>query len=77
MDSANASDFENLHFPELTQITGYLLIYRVAGIRSLGALFPNLAVIRGKELFENYALVIFQNIELLEVGLRSLTHILR
>lgn len=59
-DSAVESLYENISFPELTEITGYLLLYRVNGLRSLGKLFPNLAVIRGEKLFFNYALVVFE-----------------
>ena len=67
----------NLSFPELREITGYLLLYRTQGLRSLGRLFPNLAVIRGHTLFFNYALVIFEMRHLQEIGLSSLTHIIR
>ena len=51
-------DFQNLSFPELTEITEYLLLYRVYGLTSLGKLFPNLSVIRGATVFKNYAFII-------------------
>lgn len=46
-------------------------------MRSVGRLFPNLAVIRGHSLFINYALVAFEMMHLQELGLHSLTNILR
>nr|XP_045624829.1 uncharacterized protein LOC123774536 [Procambarus clarkii] len=64
-------------FPDLREITHHLLIYRVFNLTSLRRLFPNLAVIRGKVLFHNYALVIYDVPSLQEVGLVSLSVILR
>lgn len=51
--------------------------YRVNGLRSIGQLFPNLSVIRGNSLFINYALVAFEMMHLQDVGLHSLTEIVR
>ena len=65
-----------LRFPKLTEITGYLLVSLVYGERSLREIFPNLAVIRGKELFLDYSLVIYENDGLQEINLPSLTTIL-
>lgn len=67
----------NVSFPQLTEITGYLFFYRAVGLQSLGRLFPNLAVIRGSELFQNYALVVFEMESLVELGLSRLTDIRR
>ncbi|BES91399.1 tyrosine-protein kinase receptor [Nesidiocoris tenuis] len=77
IDRANDSDFSDITFPDLKEITGYLLFYRVQGLRSLGQIFPNLAIIRGSTLFLNYALVVFEMLHLQEIGLTSLTDILR
>lgn len=44
-----------------------MLVYSVNYLNSLGAMFPNLTVIRGQRLFSNYALVIFKT-DLLEVS---------
>ncbi|KAK0096847.1 hypothetical protein PV326_004167 [Microctonus aethiopoides] len=77
IDHADDSAYSNLTFPDLVEITGYLLLYRVNGLRSLGRLFPNLTVIRGHSLFINYALVAFEMMHLQEIGLHSLTDILR
>lgn len=62
------ADFEKFTFPELTEITGYFLMLRVYGIQSLGDLFPNLAVIRGRDLFRDYAFILFEVPDLKEVG---------
>nr|QIS94309.1 insulin receptor 1a [Pyrrhocoris apterus] len=77
IDNANETDYANISFPELKEITGFLLLYRVSGLRSLGKIFPNLSVIRGNTLFLNYALVVFEMLHLQEIGLVSLTDILR
>ncbi|XP_023210808.1 insulin-like peptide receptor isoform X2 [Centruroides sculpturatus] len=77
LDNSDEKDYENLSFPKLREVTGYLLLYRAFGLRSLDRLFPNLAVIRGYILFHNYALVIFEMFQLKEIGLKSLTNIVR
>lgn len=64
IDHADSAEFDNLTFPELREVTGFVLLYRVNGLRSLGRLFPNLAVIRGNDLFFDYALVVFEMLHL-------------
>lgn len=64
MDKTNESDFVNLSFPKLREITGYLLLYRVNGLKTLANLFPNLSVIRGQELFINYAIAVYEMLHL-------------
>ncbi|XP_060537020.1 insulin-like receptor [Cylas formicarius] len=77
-DNVNETDLEKISFPELTEITDYLLLFRVNGLRSIGQLFPNLAIIRGQNLFpSNKALIVFEMSMLQEIGLYSLTDILR
>uniref|UniRef100_A0A8C4R4F3 Tyrosine-protein kinase receptor n=1 Tax=Eptatretus burgeri TaxID=7764 RepID=A0A8C4R4F3_EPTBU len=70
-------DFLGVSFPRLTMITEYLLLFRVSGIESLSDLFPNLAVIHGTHLFYNYALVVFEMLDLKELGLHGLRNITR
>ncbi|KAM6989216.1 insulin receptor-like [Tautogolabrus adspersus] len=70
-------DFRGLSFPKLMVITDYLLLFRVYGMESLSNLFPNLTVIRGNNLFFNYALVMFEMLQLREIGLRNLMNITR
>lgn len=74
-----ASDavMKQLQFPKLTEITGHLLVSLMYGRRSLREIFPNLAVIRGRQVFLDYSLIIYQNDGLEEVNLPSLTTILR
>ncbi|OXB68947.1 hypothetical protein ASZ78_003416 [Callipepla squamata] len=74
---SKAEDYRNFRFPKLTVITDYLLLFRVAGLESLSDLFPNLTVIRGRNLFYNYALVIFEMTNLKEIGLHNLRNITR
>ena len=76
-DDAREMDFANLSFPRLREITDYLLLYRVSGLRSLSTLFPNLSVIRGQLLLYNYALVIFEMPDMYDVGLVNLMQISR
>ena len=77
IDYAESEEYENLQFPDLVEITHYFLLYRVYGLKTLRNIFPNLAVIRGQKLFWNYALVAFEMPDLEELGLKSLTSILR
>jgi hypothetical protein len=64
IDKANETDYVRFSFPQLHEITDYLLVYRVTGLTSLGALFPNLTVIRGNSLFVDYALVVYEMFQL-------------
>ena len=77
IDYADPSQYDDLSFPNLTEITDYLLLYRVYGLRSLSHIFPNLAVIRGRKLFYNYALVAYEMPDFEDLGLGSLTKIMR
>ncbi|KAJ8408233.1 hypothetical protein AAFF_G00256470 [Aldrovandia affinis] len=77
MFKTRPEDFRGLSFPRLTVVTDYLLLFRVYGLESLRDLFPNLTVIRGNNLFFNYALVLFEMLQLKDVGLHSLMNITR
>ena len=74
---SNEHAYDRLSFPRLREITGYLLLYSVDKLKSLVQLFPNLSIIRGQQLFSNYALVIFDMSSFENVGLMSLTRIVR
>lgn len=63
IDKYNETDYD-LEFPELTEITDYLLLYRVNGLKSLIKLFPNLRIIRGNSLIKDYALIIYEMMHL-------------
>ncbi|XP_078473381.1 insulin-like growth factor 1 receptor [Lampetra planeri] len=75
--NTKVEDFTGLSFPKLTMITEYLVLFRVNGLESLKHLFPNLTVIRGTRLFYNYALVIYEMLDMKEIGLPSLRNITR
>uniref|UniRef100_A0A2S2QZE3 Insulin-like peptide receptor n=1 Tax=Sipha flava TaxID=143950 RepID=A0A2S2QZE3_9HEMI len=77
IDNANETSYESLSFPELREITGYLLLYRVNGLKSLAKLFPNLSVIRGQDLFMSYAIAIYEMVHLQELGLYNLMDVTR
>ncbi|XP_033823932.1 insulin-like growth factor 1a receptor [Periophthalmus magnuspinnatus] len=70
-------ELRSLSFPKLTIITDYLLLFRVSGLSTLSTLFPNLTVIRGRNLFYNYALVIYEMTSLKDIGLYNLRNITR
>nr|BBI47313.1 insulin-like peptide receptor 1 [Gnatocerus cornutus] len=74
-DNVDEQELSRLSFPNLTEITDYLLLYRVNGLRSIGTLFPNLSVIRGRNTFYTYSFVVFEMSTLQEIGLYSLTNI--
>lgn len=57
-------EFSNYTFPDLREITGYLLLYRVFGLRSIGQIFPNLAVIRGQQLLFDFSFVVYELMQL-------------
>lgn len=52
-------------------------MFRVFGLTSVGQLFPNLIVIRGKVVKFNYALVLYEVNQLQDIGLKSLISIQR
>lgn len=60
MDGHDESDFDGMEFPELVEIVDFFLMYRVNGLTSLAKLFPNLRVIRGKELVTDFSFIIFE-----------------
>lgn len=68
LENVTAEEFDSYTFPELEEINGYLLMYKVAGLRTLGKLFPNLSVIKGHTLFMDYAFTIYNLDDLEEVG---------
>lgn len=69
MEKSEESDFANYVFPELTHITGYLLLFDVVKLTSIAQLFPNLRVIRGRELFLSAVLVVHHMPDLKEVSI--------
>lgn len=68
---AGVGVFECQFMSRCREITGYLLLYTLPGLKSLRHLFPNLTVIRGQELMGHHALVIFELPDLTEVRVRT------
>ncbi|KAL9887722.1 insulin-like receptor isoform 1-T9 [Glossina fuscipes fuscipes] len=64
-------------YPLLTEVTEFIIVYQIENLRSLAQIFPNLSVIRGRNLFEGYALIVYSNMHLEELGLSKLTTISR
>lgn len=75
LDDLPGASLRNVSFPELLEITGFLMLYRVSGLKSLHHLFPNLTVIRGQETFRDYSLIIHELEDLEEIGLIHLQSI--
>ncbi|XP_067621245.1 insulin-like peptide receptor isoform X2 [Eurosta solidaginis] len=65
-------DYTNVTFPLLREITDFLIMHDVRGLRSMRDIFPNLTVIRGRRLFLNYALGISHMLDLETVEFKSL-----
>ncbi|XP_017489680.1 PREDICTED: insulin-like peptide receptor [Rhagoletis zephyria] len=70
-------DYGKYSFPLLREITDFLIFHDVKGLRSIRDLFPNLAVIRGRRLFLNYALGITNMPDLEALEFKSLIAIQR
>ena len=52
MTQEQKQKFDDMSFPELREVTDYVLLYQTNKIKTLAHLFPNLAVIRGNHLFK-------------------------
>lgn len=64
IDKYNETDYDDLQFPNLTEVTEFVLFYRVNGLKSIGKVFPNLRVIRGNTLIQDFSFVIFEMMHL-------------
>lgn len=64
IDKYNETDYDGLEFPELTEVTDFVLLYRVNGLKSVGRLFPNLRMIRGNNLVHDFSFVVFEMMHL-------------
>ncbi|XP_017884310.1 insulin-like receptor, partial [Ceratina calcarata] len=77
IENNSEKDFKQISYPKLREITGYFLLYRVNGLKTLSNLFPNLEVIRGNILLTDYAFMVYEMQNLQEIGLKKLTEISR
>lgn len=73
--TAGSPELYNESFPLLIEVTDYIIVYQASHLRSLGQIFPNLSIIRGRKNFEGYALVVYFNPHLEELALPKLTMI--
>lgn len=64
IDKVNDSDYDSLEFPDLNEISEFFLLYRANGLKSLGKLFPNLRVIRGNQLINDFSFIVFEMMHL-------------
>lgn len=76
IDKYNETDYDGLEFPLLTEVTEFLLVYRVNGLKSLGKLFPNLRIIRGNVLIHDFSFIVFEMMHL-QVNLLLFVHIFK
>ncbi|KAI5638911.1 receptor L domain-containing protein [Phthorimaea operculella] len=74
ISSGRDTNVFNESFPELREVTGYVLLHRLAKLESFSQLFPNLVRIRGRQLINNYALVVNDVPDLKEVTGYVLLH---
>ncbi|GJQ65342.1 putative tyrosine-protein kinase receptor [Trypoxylus dichotomus] len=70
-DEATVDTFRGITYPELEEITGYFLIFQVPGLLSIGKLFPNLRIIRGMEVIMNYAFMLYNVTDLMEIAAKK------
>jgi hypothetical protein len=59
-------------FENLVEITGHLRIYKTIKLTTLRSIFPNLRVIRGRDLILNYAFAVYRNSDLKDISLPNL-----
>uniref|UniRef100_A0A6P4F9F9 Insulin receptor n=1 Tax=Drosophila rhopaloa TaxID=1041015 RepID=A0A6P4F9F9_DRORH len=60
----------------VSEISDYLMVYRCNGLLTLQKIFPRLRIIRGQaQLFDKYALVVYENRNLRELGLVELLRV--
>lgn len=71
----NVPTNQDVSLPQLTEIVGHLLVYKVSGLKSISQIFPSLARINGAELFKGFSLIINENPDLENVGLTHLSSI--
>lgn len=61
-----------MYFSDLVEIIDFFFFYRVYGLKSFRYIFFNLFIIRGYKLFFNFVLVVFELMDLEELGLIGL-----
>ncbi|XP_055632635.1 insulin-like receptor [Toxorhynchites rutilus septentrionalis] len=72
IERTSQQEFDKYQFPNLREVTGFVLFYDVSNLVSLRNMFPNLMVIRGQTLIDKYALIFYAVPQLQEIGLKGL-----
>ncbi|VDP40521.1 unnamed protein product [Heligmosomoides polygyrus] len=72
IQNANVTESDFPTFHHLREITGSLLIFHVRKLSTLSRIFPNLRIIGGQNLIQHFSLIIYQNEDLIDIGLTKL-----
>ncbi|KAK6028704.1 receptor L domain protein, partial [Ostertagia ostertagi] len=72
IQNANVTEADFPMFQHLREITGSLLIFQVRKLSTLSRIFPNLRIIGGQNLIQHFSLIIYQNEDLIDIGLTKL-----
>ncbi|EYC15628.1 hypothetical protein Y032_0036g3259 [Ancylostoma ceylanicum] len=72
IQASNVTEADFPVFHHLREITGSLLIFHVRKLSTLSRIFPNLRIIGGQNLIQHFSLIIYQNEDLMDIGLSKL-----
>ncbi|CAJ0600209.1 unnamed protein product [Cylicocyclus nassatus] len=72
IQNSNVTEADFPVFQHLREITGSLLVFHVRKLSTLSRVFPNLRIIGGQNLIQHFSLIIYQNEDLMDIGLSSL-----
>ncbi|KAK5976312.1 hypothetical protein GCK32_004451 [Trichostrongylus colubriformis] len=72
IQNSNVTEADFPIFQHLREITGSLLIFHVRKLSTLSRIFPNLRIIGGQNLIQHFSLIIYQNEDLIDIGLTKL-----
>ncbi|KAK6042589.1 receptor L domain protein [Cooperia oncophora] len=72
IQNSNVTEADFPTFQHLREITGSLLIFHVRKLSTLSRIFPNLRIIGGQNLIQHFSLIIYQNEDLIDIGLTKL-----
>uniref|UniRef100_A0A0N5AQ89 receptor protein-tyrosine kinase n=1 Tax=Syphacia muris TaxID=451379 RepID=A0A0N5AQ89_9BILA len=63
-------------FKTIRVVTGFVVVFFTENLRSLSRVLPNLRIIGGDDLIDDYSLIVYSNVGLYDIGLSKLTAIL-
>nr|UDM84395.1 insulin-like receptor 2 [Porcellio dilatatus petiti] len=76
-DAKRPNDWVKYGSLRVREVTGFVVFFFLDQLESLDLVVPNLRVIRGNTLYENYALIIYGIMDLKTISLNNLTAILQ